>query len=96
MSEQQSTDSDQRNRIAGYVDLVKQGHIARTELGDVTVSTRWIGLTERRYIETMILGGPLDQQTVGRHYDSEIDALRGHGDVVVALTEGRTPNGLVG
>lgn len=89
-------DTNQQARIAGYGVLVAASAIATTVLDDVVVDTRWIGMNPaRRFIETMILGGAYDGQTVTRPYTDEDDARTTHAAVVEALRAGTSLDGLV-
>jgi hypothetical protein len=71
-------------------------HVRWTVVGDVEVSTVWIGVPqagstrERPLIfETMIFGGELDEHAW--RYSSEAEAERGHDDVVELVSaEART------
>lgn len=69
--------------------------VARTELGDVLVSTVWLGLDHSfgmglpLIFETMIFGGPHDEWQ--DRYSTEVEALAGHERVVVALQDGSEP-----
>lgn len=60
--------------------------IALDDVGDVRVSTVWLGLdhgwgTERPVIfETMVFGGPLDEEVV--RYSTESEARAGHAAMV--------------
>ena len=65
--------------------------LARTEVGDVVVSTMCFGLHTAMF-ETMLMtdvNGALDGWV--RRYVSEADALAGHEIIVRALREGRRP-----
>lgn len=70
--------------------------VARTELGDVLVSTVWLGLNHSwddgppLIFETMIFGGPHDDWM--DRYSTEAEALAGHERVVAALQAGIPPD----
>ena len=61
-------------------------HIARDEIGDVTVSTVFLGIDhswgdgDPILFETMIFGGKHDQYQV--RYSTRIEAIHGHADAV--------------
>ena len=67
--------------------------VARTTIGDVEVSTVWVGLCHNTYrlvFETLIFGGPHAGET--NRYSSELDALKGHIATVEALAAGYRPH----
>jgi hypothetical protein len=73
----------------------QERHIARTQIGDVEVSTVWLGLNHRflgdgapLIFETMIFGGPHDQWQW--RYPTREAALAGH-DQAVALVRDPAP-----
>ena len=65
--------------------------VMRTEMGDIKVSTVWLGLIHPNdmFFETMIFGGEYDQQMW--RYRSEEGAQYGHVRILQALIEGREP-----
>ena len=64
-------------------------HLARDVIGDVTVSTVFLGINHRfgegepLLFETMVFGGPFDQEQ--RRYSRRIDAFAGHADLVAQV-----------
>lgn len=58
--------------------------VGHTRVGDVEVSTVWLGLEMwgGYFFETMIFGGPLDQEQW--RYQTHAEACAGH-DAIVAL-----------
>lgn len=63
--------------------------VARTTVGDIEVSTVWLGLDHgfgsvMLIFETMTFGGDLDGQDCWR-YETEEEAVRGHLTIVDAL-----------
>lgn len=73
--------------------------VARTTIGDITVSTVWLGLDHAHgdgpplIFETMIFGGDHDQLCI--RYQTEEHAMRGHLATIDALREGREPDWVV-
>lgn len=74
--------------ITGYTDQDKR--VALTEVGDVKVSTVWLGIdynfggSERPLIfETMVFGGEHDE--LCHRYSTEAEALAGHAEVCSAV-----------
>ena len=88
-----------------WYDKEKHGHmgrywsnprrVARTVVGDITVSTSWLGLdhdflTGRPIIfETMTFGEPWNYELT--RYSTEEQAMRGHLDTLDRLRAGRPP-----
>ena len=78
-------------------DMPNDNRVARTVVGDATVSTVWLfgidhgsGLGSAPVIfETMIFGGEHDEEMI--RYSSEESALRGHLKIVDRLRSGRDP-----
>ena len=75
--------------IQGYLNYTEgasKKHVARTEVGNSNVSTVWLGLNHQYgdgpllIFETMIFGGPLDQDTW--RYSTEAQAVDGHAHAV--------------
>ncbi len=69
--------------------------VAATDIGDVAVSTAWLG-RDHDYgtnlpiiFETMIFGGEWAGEC--RRYHSELGAVRGHIDAVDRLHDGKPP-----
>lgn len=69
--------------------------VARTVVGDITVSTVWLGL-DHDYLtgvpvifETMTFGEPWENEM--ERYSTELDAMRGHLRVVERLRSGKPP-----
>lgn len=66
--------------------------IGKTEVGEATVSTVWLGLDHNFFggppliFETMVFGGPLDQEQA--RYSTEDQALAGHEQMVVKVRHG--------
>lgn len=64
--------------------------IARTDINGIVVSTVWLGIDHQfgdgppLIFETMIFGGPHDEET-WRRYDTEANARAGHDDAVAAV-----------
>lgn len=65
-------------------------HVARDQIGDVTVSTVFLGLDHRHFgngppilFETMVFGGALDQEQV--RYCSWDEAVRGHVEMMTRV-----------
>jgi hypothetical protein len=60
--------------------------VARDEIGDVLISTVWLGLDHNwgdgppLIFESMVFGGDLDQEQI--RYSTESAALAGHADLV--------------
>jgi hypothetical protein len=74
---------------ARFFENNKRRRVAHTQLGDVCVSTVFLGLDHRFgddgppiVFETMIFGGPLDQERCLRRYSSWDDAEAGHAAAV--------------
>lgn len=69
--------------------------VGRTEVGEASVSTVFLGVDHSfgdgppLWFETMIFGGPFDQETW--RYTTWAEAEAGHGRIVGALREGREP-----
>ena len=70
--------------------------VARTIVGDVTVSTVWLGLDHSDtslsgpiIFETMIFGDPWDLDI--QRYETELDAVRGHLRAVDRISSGESP-----
>lgn len=69
--------------------------VGNTVVGDVTVSTVWLGLDHQHgsgpplIFETMTFGGEYDQEM--QRYSTEEDAMRGHLNVVDRLRAGKPP-----
>lgn len=68
------------------LDNLEYKRVAWTKLGDVVVSTVWLGIDHNWsgaggpvIFETMVFGGSLQEQ---RRYSTEAEALDGHADVV--------------
>lgn len=97
-------DRDGNPLPADWYDTTKHGHkykwgterrIARTVVGDITVSTVWLGL-DHDYLtgvpvifETMTFGDPYENEL--RRYSTEEDAIRGHLKVLDRLRAGKPP-----
>ena len=70
----------------------RERHIGQDGIGEVRVSTVWLGLDHRfgegppLIFETMIFGGPQDNWQ--ERYSTEEEALTGHRRVVEALRSG--------
>jgi hypothetical protein len=89
-----------RNREPVLVDLMtwarelKLGDrkVGATEVGEVRISTVFFGLDHQfgdgppLLFETMVFGGPLDQETV--HYSTWKQAEEGHSEMVRRVEEG--------
>lgn len=63
--------------------------VARTHVGEVFVSTVWLGINHQFgdgppiIFETMVFGGPLDEEQV--RYSTEAAALAGHDQMVARV-----------
>ena len=64
----------------------QENGVAKTDVGDVSVSTVWLGLDHGHgggppvIFETMVFGGPLDGEQ--ERYSTEAEALAGHAAMV--------------
>lgn len=72
-----------------------ESRVARTVLGDIIVSTVWLGLDHQHFagppviFETMTFGEPWNNEM--ERYSTEEDAMRGHLRVLERLRSGRPP-----
>lgn len=64
--------------------------VALTEIGDVRISTVWLGIDHNFWgqgppliFETMVFGGPLDEEQ--ERYSTEAQALAGHDQMVAKV-----------
>lgn len=83
-----------------WVTLTERGNdyrqVARTVIGDVAVSTVWLGLNQNMDLKgiplifaTMVYGGPLTNATW--RYATELEALAGHEDIVALVRAQEQP-----
>lgn len=74
---------------------VTDPRIARTTIGDITVSTVWLSIDHRfgygppLIFETMTFGEPWTNEL--RRYSTEEEAMRGHLEVLDRLRAGQPP-----
>ncbi len=72
-----------------------QQRVARNVVGDITISTVWLGLDHDHYtgvpiiFETMTFGEPWNNEM--ERYSTEEDAMRGHLRILDRLREGKPP-----
>jgi hypothetical protein len=66
-------------------------HVAETTVGDVWVSTVWLGLDHSwddgppLIFETMVFGGPCNEEM--HRYSTEVQALAGHDQMVARVQQ---------
>jgi hypothetical protein len=72
----------------------QQKRVALTQIGNVEVSTVWLGLDHAFYegapliFETMVFGGVLDEEC--ERYSTEAEAIAGHHTMCARVREGLT------
>lgn len=76
--------------VLAFQDFERHCRVAETFVGDIRVSTVWLGLDHRHdhpgpplIFETMVFGGPLDQEPY--RWTTEEEALSGHEIAVTAV-----------